>query len=127
LEPDLRELVAAAMRKDPKRRPEAAELLELLIEESPEAGSHHPPAGADHGVTRDLLPVLATISTPVIPAPPIADRADPDEPGAEDRRLGDDEADGPDVDDADADPPNEATPDEPDADAEAVVAAEVED
>ncbi|WP_248836436.1 serine/threonine-protein kinase [Frankia sp. AgKG'84/4] len=89
LAPDLRDLVAAAMRKDPKRRPDAAELLEHLLGELP-VGDPAPP-GATHPPAAHALP--KAVAAP--PAPP-AQRRGPDEraaavpPLVEPRRPADD-------------------------------------
>ncbi len=89
LAPELGGLVAAAMRKDPKRRPDAAELLEHLLGELPAgdlapAGATHPPAA------HSLATVVAA------PLAPPAQRRGPDEraaavpPLVEPRRPADD-------------------------------------
>ncbi|WP_462203844.1 WD40 repeat domain-containing serine/threonine protein kinase [Frankia sp. CcWB3] len=59
--PELRELVAAAMRKDPKRRPAAAELLEQLVAH-PTRSSEAEPAVEP---TRRLALPAGVIETPV--------------------------------------------------------------
>ncbi|WP_261561962.1 serine/threonine-protein kinase [Frankia tisae] len=89
LDPELRELVAAAMRKDPKRRPRAVDLLEHLMVGAPEDDTW---SGADH--VMPWLPAVADAgavapmsrATSVTAGPPPTAGLVADEPGRGRRR-----------------------------------------